>query len=962
MRCGLESDPAGRGALLARCIPIPGFLVSSPHSHHSDSRHPGPALSTLDRLGAALADRYALDRELGAGGMATVYLAHDLKHDRKVAIKVLRPELAAVIGAERFLAEIKTTANLQHPHILPLFDSGVAKVPSIIDDRSSIIHHPASDHDRSSTIHHPSSSFLFYVMPYVEGISLRDRMTREKQLPIVEAVRIATEIAAALDYAHRHGVIHRDIKPENILLHDGSALVADFGIALAASKAGTRMTETGMSLGTPQYMSPEQAMGERELDARSDVYALGCVTYEMLTGEPPFSGPTAQAIVAKVMTAEPANATSLRKTIPEHVADAVHTALQKLPADRFATAAEFSSALGHAGATSARRTTGLRAASAVPRWQRAVPWALAVVLLGAAAWGWFRPEAPAPVIRYGLALPTSQAMTPGAETPALAPDGSFLVYSGPGEDGGSQLWLKRRESYAATPIAGTAGVQSFTVSPDGGSIAFIANGRLSKIPVGGGPAVLLASDSVGGSFGVAWLDDGTIVFPQRGAIALRRVSATGGSSSVLWRSDTLLTLSPNALPGHHGVLFVACSPGCPGSELWAIDASGANPHLLVRGATAGSFVAPDQLVYSTDDGGLFTVQFNLKQLKVTGTAVPLSERIWNEGGLQRFRISASGTLLVQIGGATAGRSFEMVWVDRSGKETAVDSTWKFRLTALANNHGWALSPDESRLAIGLSTSAGDDIWVKPLPTGAPYRVSFDALPDLRPRWTADNRYITFVGVRRPGGIYRHRADGSGADSLLLAGTLDEGVISPDGSWLVLRQGSVGNVSGGRNINGLRLGLDSVSRPILATEFDEEAVALSPNGQWMAYQSDETGRTEVFVKPFPNTDNWKRQVSSGGGVAPLWSRDGKELFYLSNTKAMMAVPVTAGTEIGLGTPTVLFRVRPELLGVEANWYTPWDVARDGRFLMARLVSSTEDQSGATVLVENWIQELRAKAKR
>ncbi|MDH5284357.1 MAG: serine/threonine protein kinase, partial [Gemmatimonadota bacterium] len=200
----------------------------------------------LPRLSEALADRYRLLSELGEGGMATVYLAEDLKHDRKVAVKVLRPELAAVIGAERFLSEIKTTANLQHPHILPLFDSGEA------------------------------DGFLFYVMPYVEGETVRDRISREKQLPVADAVRIASEVAAALDYAHRHGVIHRDIKPENILLHDGSALVADFGIALAASKAGsTRMTETGMSLGTPHYMSPEQAMGEREITARSDVYALG---------------------------------------------------------------------------------------------------------------------------------------------------------------------------------------------------------------------------------------------------------------------------------------------------------------------------------------------------------------------------------------------------------------------------------------------------------------------------------------------------------------------------------------------------------------------------------------------------------------------------------------------------------------------------------------------------------------
>ena len=232
------------------------------------------------RLAAALADRYRIERELGQGGMATVYLAHDLKHDRKVAIKVLRPELAAVIGADRFLSEIRTTANLQHPHILPLFDSGAA------------------------------DSFLFYVMPFIEGESLRDRFSWEKQLSITDAVRIATEVASALDYAHRHNVIHRDIKPENILLHDGRALVADFGIALAASKAGgSRMTETGMSLGTPAYMSPEQAMGEREITARSDVYALGSVTYEMLVGEPPFTGPTAQSIVAKVMTTEPTSIT-----------------------------------------------------------------------------------------------------------------------------------------------------------------------------------------------------------------------------------------------------------------------------------------------------------------------------------------------------------------------------------------------------------------------------------------------------------------------------------------------------------------------------------------------------------------------------------------------------------------------------------------------------------------------------
>src|SRR5215467_11551292 len=268
------------------------------------------------RLTAVLSDHYRIDRELGQGGMATVYLAHDVRHDRKVALKVLRPELAAVIGAERFLREIKTIASLQHPHILGLIDSGEV------------------------------NGTAYYVMPFVEGESLRDRINREKQLPIPDAARIATEVASALDYAHRHQVIHRDIKPENILLHDGSALVADFGIALALSSAGgSRMTETGMSLGTPHYMSPEQAMGQREITARSDVYALGCVTYEMLAGEPPFTGPTAQAILAKVLTEKPASIRRARERVPEPVEAAVFSALEKLPADRFGSAGEFAQAL-----------------------------------------------------------------------------------------------------------------------------------------------------------------------------------------------------------------------------------------------------------------------------------------------------------------------------------------------------------------------------------------------------------------------------------------------------------------------------------------------------------------------------------------------------------------------------------------------------------------------------------------
>jgi tetratricopeptide (TPR) repeat protein len=284
------------------------------------------------RLAGALADRYRIERELGSGGMATVYLAHDLRHDRQVAIKVLHPHLAELVGAERFLKEIRTTAHLQHPHILPLFDSGEA------------------------------DGLLFYVMPYVDGESLRQLIAREKRLPVADAVRITSEIASALDYAHRHGVIHRDIKPENILLHDGRALVADFGIALAPTSGETRLTEAGVSIGTPGYMSPEQALGERTLSACTDIYAVGAMMYEMLTGSPPFTGPSAQAIVAKVITEKPVPPSRLRKEIPAQLEDAVLTALQKNPADRFPTAAALQAAIeGKAGVPSQRGSRRRRA-------------------------------------------------------------------------------------------------------------------------------------------------------------------------------------------------------------------------------------------------------------------------------------------------------------------------------------------------------------------------------------------------------------------------------------------------------------------------------------------------------------------------------------------------------------------------------------------------------------------------
>src|SRR5213594_2356355 len=374
----------------------------------------------LAALLATLAQHYTIERQAGVGGMATVYVARDLKHDRHVALKVLKPELAALLGVERFLSEIRVTAHLQHPHILPLFDSGQA------------------------------GGLIYYVMPHVEGESLRHRLEREKHLPIEEGVGLASSVASALDYAHRHGVIHRDIKPENILFQDGEAVVADFGIALALSAAaGSRLTETGLSLGTPQYMSPEQATGDRVIDARSDIYSLSAVLYEMLAGEPPHTGPTVQSVIAKVVTDRPRPLRQLRESVPPHVEAAVLKALAKVPADRFQTAAEFVDALARPGW--ALTTTAPDVAAAAPgrlgrRAMRDVaPWAVAGLATGLALWVSLRarPEPPArPVARFTLVLPPSAPLAEAGPTVALSPDGSRIVYVSSGATG-NQLFSRK---------------------------------------------------------------------------------------------------------------------------------------------------------------------------------------------------------------------------------------------------------------------------------------------------------------------------------------------------------------------------------------------------------------------------------------------------------------------------------------------------------------------------------------
>jgi eukaryotic-like serine/threonine-protein kinase len=904
-------------------------------------------IDVLAKLSAALAGRYVIERELGAGGMATVYLAHDVRHDRKVALKVLRPELAAILGGERFLKEIRLTANLQHPHILPLHDSGEA------------------------------DGTVFYVMPYVEGESLRDRLNREKQLPVDDAVRIAREVASALDYAHRHDVVHRDIKPENILLHDGQALVADFGIALAVSTVGgsTRMTETGMSLGTPHYMAPEQAMGDREITPRADVYALGVVLYEMLTGDPPFTGSTAQAIVARVVTEAPRGLTLQRHTIPPHVEAVVLKALEKLPADRFATAAEFAAALGNPQFTVQAAAPPAGTVAAAPRrapWRS--PWtlapaALAAAALGLAAWLVLRPAPEPPVTRYGLLLPESQAPRPNLPF-RISPDGRYFAYVGPGENNTMQLWVKDRGRFEATALAGTNGILNFTFSPDGQWLAYTQAGELRKMPITGGAATTLA-DSASSQPGVAWLDDGTIVFVQVSSRILRRVPEVGGPATVLYRPDSgdaasqaiAGAVQPAPLPGSRGLLYVYCvATNCANrQELRVLDLRTGTSTTLQPGVVRAEYVPTGHIIYVRRDGGMFALPFDPRALRATGAPVPVMDSVAVLNNMQPLMsVSPSGTLVMRPGSAVTSRVWwEMVWIDPTGRETVVDSSWTFRHTGAGGNVGWSLSPDGRRLLVGMATDAGDDIWVKELPRGPLSRVTFDSMPEYRPRWAPDGRHFLY-GAFGSGNVMRARADGTGTPETLLDLPVGvyEFILSRDERRLLFRSGGTVGLVGARDISYVELGVDSQPRPLVASPaFDEAAFALSPDGRWLAYESNETGRTEIYVRPFPNADSTKWQVSTSGGRMPVWARSGRELYFVSAAREMIAVGVTAAPAFRVEGRRALFRLRDDIYVPEGENYTPFDVAPDGRFIMARRVRAEAGSVAPLIVVDNWFTELR-----
>ena len=877
------------------------------------------AMDVLPQLNAALVGRYLIERRIGQGGMATVYLARDVRHDRHVALKVLSPELAAVVGKERFLAEIRVTAKLQHPHLLPLFDSGEA------------------------------DGQVFYVMPYVAGESLRQRLEREKQLPIDDAVRIATAVGSALDYAHRHGVIHRDLKPENILLQEGQPLVADFGIALAVSNAGgNRITQTGISLGTPQYMSPEQATGDRQLDNRSDIYALGAVLYEMLTGEPPHSGTTAQAVIAKVLTDRPRAIRLSREMVPEHVEVATDRALAKVPADRWPSAHAFADALQGRGVAiprgittpgslvSATRVGGLRGRLRDP--VVLTLFALLVLATAAAARFAFR-QREDPVLRLALVAPSAEIVMAGTSGRGvdISADGGTIVYNGALPTGMHAVFVRRLDELEVRPLAGTNLALDPAISPDGRWVAFLTGSTLSKVPTGGGPPILLGSASIQGA---TWVTNELIAAARQNAIWL--FPANGQEPVALTAPDTTkgerFHSYPIASPDGRYVFYQSNRVGGSSTTLLGMAAVETRRSALLNVTGAAPIaVLDDALIYARLDGTIVGVHIDFENLRTVGDPVLLGEQVSVvAGGVGRAALSRSGTLVYQRG-ATVG---QLSLIDTGGAQHTLLPEAKAYI-------GPRFSPEGRRVAVSIDS----DIWIYDLTSATTTRLTTVGRND-RPEWTPDGQRVLFRSTREGvDDLWWQAADGSGAAERLLrlAGGPQEGVVTPDGRWLILR--SVGHDTK-RDIYYRALSGDTTLHPIATSEFEELMPRISADGKWIAYISDESGSSEVYVRAFPGPSG-KVQVSIDGGSEPVWAPDGRTIYY-RHSRELIAARVQATPRFSVVDRKRLFEGSYVPSAIHANF----DVSPDGkRFLMINR-AGTDAQ---VIVVYNWAKEARERLK-
>ncbi|HLL75094.1 MAG TPA: protein kinase [Pyrinomonadaceae bacterium] len=883
------------------------------------------ALSPNTRLG-----RYEIRSLLGEGGMGEVYLARDPKIGRDVAIKVLPAQFSA--DAERlarFEQEACAAGALNHPNVLAVHDVG--------------------QHDGAP----------FVVSELLEGETLREKL-RGAPLPQRKAVDYASQIARGLAAAHERGIVHRDLKPENIFItSDGRAKILDFGLAKLMQGDGrqsqteipTRRLDTnpGAVMGTVGYMAPEQVRG-RKVDHRADIFSFGAVLYEMLTGRRAFRGESAADTLSAVLREDPPALSESNRNVAPALERLVLHCLEKDPAARFHSANDLAFALealsGATALSGEQATTTHAPAGRGVRRRELIAWGVAGAALLAAALALVLPplrrapqEAPAAATRFLITQPGEGDV---AGAPVISPDGRRVVLVVRDAAGKQSLWLRPLDALDAHQLAGTeAGGLPFW-SPDGRSIGFIAAGKLKKIDVSGGPAQTL-SDAI--SVGGTWNREGVILFSRSATEGLYRIPAAGGTPEPLTTLDKsrneYIHAWPHFLPDGRHFLYVAGTSPREKSAIFLGSLDSKPPRMLLNAESSVAYAPPGYLLYARE-GTLVARPFDAAGLELTGEAVPVVKQIGFtlSNARAHFSVSETGTLLYRPSAAAADT--QLVWFDRAGKQ--LDT-----VGAAGHYSDIRLSPDGKRVAFQrLDTEKGaSDIWLIELARGTTSRLTFDPANDGDPVWSPDGGRIVFASMKEGmPNLYQKLSSGAGGEELLLK-TEDAKLAndwSPDGRHVLYNAVS--------DLWVLPLFGERRPEPFVRTDFQEASGRFSPDGRWIAYTSNESGRFEVYVQSFPASGG-KWQVSNGGGGSPRWRRDGRELFYLSADGKLMAVEVDGSSDkFEAGVPAPLFEPRVGAISGDS----PYDVAADGRRFLVK-VPAEETAPAPVTVVLNWTADLK-----
>ncbi len=874
-----------------------------------------------------------------------MYRARDTKLHRDVALKVL-PELFArdPDRLARFTREAQLLATLNHPNIAAIYG---------LDESTGA---PA------------------LVLELVDGPTLADRIARGP-IPLAEVLPIARQIAEALEAAHEKGIIHRDLKPANIkIAREGVVKVLDFGLAKIWDGAtesdpsgSARLTATAIGgpaiLGTPAYMSPEQARGQ-PVDKRTDIWAFGCVLYEMLTGRMPFAGDTISDTIAAVLEREPDH-TMLPADTPVPIRRLLRRCLEKDRKGRLDSAAGARLEIDDAITSPAAEMPAFVATP--PR--RVTPMAIAALAGGTAAaafvvWALIRPAPAAPV------LPTRFAIVPAPNLPlnvsgpdrdlALSPDGRRLVYRAGGSNtAGSPLMVRAIDRLDSQPVADAFTAYAPFFSPDSRWIGFFENTELKKVSIAGGSAITLCQFA-GIPLGASWGDDNTITFatntPRTG---LWRVSADGGEPTVLTTPDAaqheMNHAFPAVLPGGRGVLFtITTADQKDRPQVAVLDLKTRERKTLIQEGGDGQYVETGHLIFAAA-GALRAVRFDPIRLEALGDPVTVVERVMMKPtGAANYAISRAGTLVYMVAGVVEQTMpHSLVWVDRKGHEEPTGAPLRAYGTP-------RLSPDGTRVAVEVY-GENTDIWIWDFARETLRRLTFDSGNGMSV-WTPDGRQIIFEsGSTGMPNVYKQAADGTGTVERLSTGATPQWPtsITPDGKWVAgfdLLPKAVPNIV---FLPVTRPAGESPVEPLAKTRFKGAIADFSPDGRYLAYESDESGRNEVYVRPFPRVDNGRWQVSTAGGTRPVWARSSRELFYLDASNTLTAVPVrTSEPTINIGTPAKMFDTKY----AEPNPSRHFDVSRDGqRFLMLKDSPATDQNAtpASMVVVEHWFEELKQR---